>query len=295
MPWTALQQGSTAPASSLQGRRSRPGQPMDPIRPAAPSARRFTSPACTLTPQRVHREGRAAVRRLGRGPKGPRTLRPMAPDAGLVARQACRVTQRQGGPGKGPASKAASDLPTAGPTGKEAMAWTPHPATWRATADRCAQLPRSAGRRPLTEQARGDGDSSPIRPRPCQPIGRRSVLSITGPPRRKPTEPATQGRPERLARHANAAHPDRLGPVRGVSLTMSSRSPSCSQRPPRTTFLGRMAQAGWDLGPWDPGETRVLLRGRRTPVHPASARGVRRRRPWPASCSWRMGLASGAS
>ncbi len=115
------------------------------------------------------------------GPNGRRTLGPMTPDPSLVARQACHVTQRQGGPGKGPAGKAASapapvrqggdghGHPTRPPGGPPLTGAPSFPLRRPTTTDRT----RARRRRPLADPTATAAN----------PIGRRSAISITSPPR----------------------------------------------------------------------------------------------------------------
>ncbi len=247
-----------------------------------------------IGPARGSRRGAAA----GHGSKDGRILGPTALGASALARQICRIVQRRGGASSERRAKAASALHVSDPPARRRCAWTPRPATWWATADRCAQIspapsaddPPQAGTRRQRQPRRSDRDRR-------QPLGRRSAISSPSTPdRNPPSPPLLGGRPRRPARHATQITQivctlHECGVIDDV-FSLTELLARAAGGPHRTAWPGHD-------GSWGPG-TRVALglswRKPNAAVHGASVHGVRgRRRPWPSSCSWRMGLASGAS
>jgi hypothetical protein len=244
---------SCVPASSLQGRRCRPGQPMDATRPAA-RRRRFASAGpgthAPSGPSRGFRSGATARR----GSNGPRTLGPTAPDAGLVARQACRVTQRQGGPGKGrgvqqhptfqlpdrPARRRWHGHSTRPPGGPPLTGVPCFPLRRPMTLPQSKRAATATARRSDRDRANRSADGAPA-PSPVHPDA--------NPPSPPPRHPG----PSRAPGQACQLSPPRSSsPVRGVSLTISSRSP-IARTAAEDDLVGPHGPGGMGLGALGPG------------------------------------------
>ena len=179
-------------ARSLQGQRTPPHPPINPLpAPAAPSAASSTGPrddtqpvgarVALLSGRLAQAEGPATRRSNGPLPKGART-------AGLEHHPATRT------PGQGGQQGAWTLCLSARPARRQA-AWTPHPASRRATADRCAQpLAPPADDHPHPKDA-ATATPWPIRPQPKPP---RSADGAPPPTPRHPKRSPPRGRPTQV-------------------------------------------------------------------------------------------------
>ncbi len=228
------------------------------IRPAArrrsaSAERKALAPVGSSTGSR---RGAAA----GHGPKDRRTLGPTALGVSVLAWQVCRIAQRRGGASSERRAQAASDLAPADRPARRRRAWTPRPATWWATADRCAQL--SPLRRPttLTEQARGDSDSLAARPRP-QPPDRPAERNLPPSTQTEIHRAATLGgRPRAPSQTCHAVHSHRLHPARVCSHRRGPPAHSLPGRGRQDRRIGPHGPARMGLGVLEPDKTWPLLK-----------------------------------